>query len=214
MIFKDLFSHYLKDFPENIKMDDLKEFMRHNTFIQTLKKYFMREPTFTEKLTGAVESSWHNVGDYFKNLFKTDESLFWSSDLYKNTLKNLGLDKKTELTKEDVRNFLISLIGEDIIKGKYKNIFDKVFEDFLKNLPDKIKLSDLKTYLLHTKFIGTVLKNFVSEPTIWDNLRYSIGISWMNISDFFKKNFHDGRNILGFCNLQRNFEDPRTRQET
>jgi hypothetical protein len=189
--FSDFFRNYSKNFPDSIRIEDVTNRLTISDFVQALKDYFKDKPDLLKILDKGYRSNSGWIKSIHHMFSPHQHTSFWNSDLFKSIDKNLGLTGKTSLMKEDVRNFLSSLIGDEIVKGEYSDKFKMVFETFLNELPDKITLEDLKMMCLHTKFIGPLIKAFVGEPTIWEKLKYSFKNNWNDFStglgSIFKK---------------------------
>jgi len=187
-IFNEIYDLFLSSFPEEIKLGELKDYLDHNKFIQVAKSYFVKEPTNYEKLRDYFANSWNNVGRFFKRIFVKEES-FWDSLTYKNLISKLGWEKKTEITREDLRHFFKQLFGEDIMK-KYGDLLHEIYDKYLADLPDKIQIADLKKYLDYNKFYKLFREYFSQKyPEIKDKFKDLQEFSWSNIQDIFSNIF-------------------------
>jgi len=189
--FSEFFRSYSKNFPDSIRIEDLTKRLTISDFVNALKDYFKEKPDALKILDKSYRSNSEWIKSIQHMFSPAEHTSFWNSDFFKSIDKKLGLTGKTSLMKDDVRNFLSALIGDDIVKGEYSDKFKMVFDTFLNQLPDKTTLEDLKMMCLQTKFIGPLIKAFAGEPTIWEKLKYTFKNNWNDFStglgSLFKK---------------------------
>jgi len=181
--FDNVINDILKTIPDSLIPADLIRYLSTGKFMKTLYYYFQPIPQVWENLKYSVGKQWHEVPEFLSQAFNTVD--FWESDKFKNILTTLGLDKVTEFTKDDIRNIIISIVGEDTVKGRHAQIFKTIFDKFMESLPDKIKLADLKNVLPEDNFLRVVMKHFEHEPTYTERFKDSIGLGWENMKKFF-----------------------------
>src|SRR5690606_30670613 len=104
---------FLKELPDEIDFDDLKDTLDHNKFVQIARQYLGKEPTTYEKFKDYFSNSWRGMGSFFSRLFGGQEEWF-KSDRYTGILKDLGLEGKKEIRKEDLKKLIKKFIGDDL----------------------------------------------------------------------------------------------------
>jgi len=194
--FNDIIDKYVIDFPEQISVPELRNYLNYTKFIENVKGYFTEKPhlTMTDKFFGFVNTTWHNMTDVFTKLYDhtTGDQIFWNTTTYDKLYESLGYGNKKQIKRDEFTIFLHRLFISEKDHKKIPKAVREIFDRYTSDLPKHINTTDIHKLLNYTKFYD-ISKEVAKKhygPTYMDKFKDFAEDKKGNITDLLFRVFN------------------------